>query len=115
MAKYLLLASRELSSTSLILLLFFSQIPHLRLHERAFVLRPLCDINPELVHPTMNRSMLDLLNSLPESDRSPFPNLDLIISLKTFFDATISFSVRVWHLVQGSVSSISSNWCLYYY
>lgn len=48
-----------------------SQIPHLRLHERAFVLRPLCDMDPTLVHPTMNCTVLDLLNALPESDRYP--------------------------------------------
>jgi 2-amino-4-hydroxy-6-hydroxymethyldihydropteridine diphosphokinase len=44
------------------------QIPHARLHERAFVLRPLCDIDPDLMHPILHRSMGDLLRSLPKED-----------------------------------------------
>lgn len=44
------------------------QIPHLRLHERAFVLRPLCDLNPYLLHPVLKQTMLELLSNLPEGD-----------------------------------------------
>ena len=43
------------------------QIPHQRLHERAFVLRPLCDMNPSLQHPTLNQTMKELLKKLPLS------------------------------------------------
>lgn len=35
-------------------------IPHPRLHERAFVLMPLMDISPELVHPVLQKSIHDL-------------------------------------------------------
>ena len=41
------------------------QIPHQRLHERAFVLRPLCDMNPSLRHPILNQTMKELLTKLP--------------------------------------------------
>ncbi|MGH7311032.1 MAG: 2-amino-4-hydroxy-6-hydroxymethyldihydropteridine diphosphokinase [Candidatus Rokuibacteriota bacterium] len=37
------------------------QIPHLLLHERAFVLRPLLDLAPELEHPTLYRTVRELL------------------------------------------------------
>lgn len=37
------------------------QLPHPRMAERGFVLRPLCDLAPDLVHPQLGRSMADLL------------------------------------------------------
>ncbi|KAI3655140.1 hypothetical protein MP228_000520 [Amoeboaphelidium protococcarum] len=40
------------------------QIPHPRLHEREFVLRPLCDIDPDLTHPKLFKSVNQLLNSV---------------------------------------------------
>ena len=41
------------------------EVPHPRLHERAFVLVPLCDIAPGVRHPTLGRSMSDLLEDAP--------------------------------------------------
>lgn len=42
------------------------QIPHLLLHERAFVLRPLADLAPDLVHPVLYRTVHDLLEELED-------------------------------------------------
>lgn len=40
------------------------EIPHPKLHERAFVLIPLAEINGELIHPIYNKSISDLLSEL---------------------------------------------------
>jgi 2-amino-4-hydroxy-6-hydroxymethyldihydropteridine diphosphokinase len=39
----------------------FLQLPHPRLHERRFVLTPLAELAPELLHPTLKRSIRQLL------------------------------------------------------
>ncbi|KAJ3114863.1 trifunctional dihydropteroate synthetase, partial [Physocladia obscura] len=40
------------------------EIPHKLLHEREFVLRPLCDIAPTMAHPTRFRTLFQLLGVL---------------------------------------------------
>jgi len=45
------------------------EIPHPRLHERRFVLRPLCDVAPELVHPVFGKSVRSLLRELQDGGK----------------------------------------------
>ena len=45
------------------------EIPHPRLHERLFVLAPLNELAPELVHPVLKKSVRELLFSLQEWER----------------------------------------------
>lgn len=47
-------------------------LPHPRLHQRAFVLAPLCDLAPAWRHPRLRRSAAELLAALP-ADAAAFP------------------------------------------
>jgi len=43
-------------------------VPHPRQHERRFVLVPVCDVAPDVIHPVLNRRMSDLLADLDVID-----------------------------------------------
>ena len=42
-------------------------IPHPRMHERRFVLKPVCDIDPHINHPVFHRTIQSLLEDLDET------------------------------------------------
>ncbi|RMA97570.1 2-amino-4-hydroxy-6-hydroxymethyldihydropteridine diphosphokinase [Hydrogenothermus marinus] len=42
------------------------EIPHPRIYERDFVLKPLVDLEPDFIHPVLNKSVKQLLEELEE-------------------------------------------------
>ena len=46
-------------------------IPHPRMHERWFVLKPLNDLAPDMIHPVIGRSISKLLADLEDKEASP--------------------------------------------
>ncbi len=45
-------------------------IPHPRMHQRRFVLEPLCEIAPELQHPILGKTMRQLRDELESPERA---------------------------------------------
>jgi 2-amino-4-hydroxy-6-hydroxymethyldihydropteridine diphosphokinase len=48
------------------------EIPHPRMHKRRFVLQPICDIDPNIVHPLLNIPVKSLLNQLGDNEQEVF-------------------------------------------
>jgi 2-amino-4-hydroxy-6-hydroxymethyldihydropteridine diphosphokinase len=49
------------------------EIPHPRMHKRAFVLRPMCDIDPTITHPVLEKTIGDLLAVLDDEGQQVIP------------------------------------------
>jgi len=52
-------------------------LPHPYLHLRGFVLIPLCDLAPEIVHPERGRTMAELLEDLPHRQQEGIEAVEL--------------------------------------
>lgn len=48
-------------------------IPHPRLHKRRFVLQPICDIDPAIVHPILKKDVQSLLDQLDDDAQNVEP------------------------------------------
>jgi len=48
-------------------------VPHPRMHHREFVLRPISDLAPELIHPIFNKSIRELLDGLSMQNQQCIP------------------------------------------
>jgi 2-amino-4-hydroxy-6-hydroxymethyldihydropteridine diphosphokinase len=48
-------------------------VPHPRMHKRAFVLQPICDIDPLIIHPVLGKTMGVLLKALDDEEQRVFP------------------------------------------
>jgi 2-amino-4-hydroxy-6-hydroxymethyldihydropteridine diphosphokinase len=54
-------------------------VPHPLLHEREFVLRPLADIAPDLIHPVLEEKVADLLLHIDETESRRMDDLVLAV------------------------------------
>ncbi|UCE52117.1 MAG: 2-amino-4-hydroxy-6-hydroxymethyldihydropteridine diphosphokinase [Desulfobacterales bacterium] len=44
-------------------------VPHPRMHKRRFVLQPLCDIDPTIIHPVLEKDVQSLLEDLDDNEQ----------------------------------------------
>ena len=54
------------------------QVPHPRLHERRFVLAPMSELAPALIHPKLNVSISDLLAGMKAPQRVSLARADML-------------------------------------
>ena len=51
-------------------------VPHPLMHKRRFVLVPMVQLAPDLIHPVLEKSMTELLNALPEERQAVIPLME---------------------------------------
>ncbi|MBN1294048.1 MAG: 2-amino-4-hydroxy-6-hydroxymethyldihydropteridine diphosphokinase [Candidatus Latescibacteria bacterium] len=56
-------------------------VPHPRMHERAFVLKPLADIAPDVIHPILKKSIIDMLCDVSTDGIKKMQNFVLVKSV----------------------------------
>jgi len=52
-------------------------IPHPRMHLRRFVLVPMTELAPDLVHPVLSKTMAELLDGFSENEQRVFPLMEV--------------------------------------
>ncbi|HUT63738.1 MAG TPA: 2-amino-4-hydroxy-6-hydroxymethyldihydropteridine diphosphokinase, partial [Anaerolineae bacterium] len=52
-------------------------VPHPRMHERAFVLKPLADISPDYIHPVLGLTVGEILVKIDEAGVRKMMNVEL--------------------------------------
>jgi 2-amino-4-hydroxy-6-hydroxymethyldihydropteridine diphosphokinase len=45
------------------------EIPHPRMHKRRFVLQPMCDIDPFIIHPVFKKNLRKLLDEIEDTEQ----------------------------------------------
>ena len=74
-------------------------VPHPKMHERAFVLKPLADIAPQYYHPVQNKDIRNLLQQVKEREalrKSP---------LKFFKDRSSLFTQLQFLAIEGNIGA----------
>jgi len=61
------------------------EIPHPRMHERCFVLRPLCDLAKDWVHPILNQTSEELLKQIKTDESQAVIPLDQEKNYEIFY------------------------------
>jgi 2-amino-4-hydroxy-6-hydroxymethyldihydropteridine diphosphokinase len=69
-------------------------IPHPRISERAFVLAPLADIEPEIVHPVLGLTVREMLERSDRQGITPFQQAEVIESFYLETQDGLFFSVK---------------------
>ncbi len=55
-----------------------NKLPHREIVSEAYVLQPLCDIAPDLIHPSLGKSIYDLRNELLAKTPEKFSSLSIV-------------------------------------
>jgi len=79
------------------------QLPHPRLHERAFVLVPLAEITPNLVHPGLHITVREMLNRV---DLTGVERMDRTLKLRTENDIQQSRPIVPVSLSRAGVTNL---------
>ncbi len=80
----------------------FLEIPHPRLHQRPFVLRPLADIAPNYRHPTISKPLKDLLKEAEDTESG------LLIPLSVPVSEVVKLGVAHRSVIQENQSLTES-------
>ena len=69
------------------------KVPHRRLHQRRFVLTPLCELAPHLVHPVEKKTVRELFDALEDNSKVVRWNPNAGLKLGKISDPSIDISM----------------------